>query len=229
MLVEPDDLSQDTIYLRDKMRRHNRLLHGWGVVCGCNVRPALDAAGVAVPWCFKLETGCCLGPYGDDIVVPAEATLDVRKVDVEGNLAAACGEPSDPWCAEVVVPRPAGELLYLAIRYDECLSRPIRSLDDCGCGCGDQDCQYSRVRDGYALKLLRELPANYRQATSHRSGYSCSTADWPDGVRPCPPCPESPWVVLADVTPTQQGALTIDPVQNRRYVGAHGEFGFFCA
>src|SRR5437016_14212112 len=36
-LITPDDLTQDQIYFREKSRRHNRMLHGWGVVCGVGV------------------------------------------------------------------------------------------------------------------------------------------------------------------------------------------------
>jgi hypothetical protein len=49
-LVGPDELTQDQAWVRDKLRRHNRLLHGWGVVCGCGVRQALDVDGAPVPW-----------------------------------------------------------------------------------------------------------------------------------------------------------------------------------
>ena len=37
-LVGPDDLTEDQRYFRERLRRHNRLLHGWGVVCGARVR-----------------------------------------------------------------------------------------------------------------------------------------------------------------------------------------------
>ena len=44
-LVTPDDLTQDQIYFREKHRRHNRMLHGWGIVCGaCVLRAAAVTA-----------------------------------------------------------------------------------------------------------------------------------------------------------------------------------------
>jgi hypothetical protein len=33
-LLTADDMTADQDYFRNKMRRHNRYLHGWGVVCG---------------------------------------------------------------------------------------------------------------------------------------------------------------------------------------------------
>ena len=39
-LLTVDDMVTDQDYFRQKMRRHNRFVHGWGVVCGLNVTPA---------------------------------------------------------------------------------------------------------------------------------------------------------------------------------------------
>ena len=36
-LVTPDDLTLEQDYFRAKLRRHNRIMHGWGVVCGARV------------------------------------------------------------------------------------------------------------------------------------------------------------------------------------------------
>ena len=36
-LITPADLTLEQDYFRDRLRRHNRLLHGWGVVCGALV------------------------------------------------------------------------------------------------------------------------------------------------------------------------------------------------
>src|SRR3954471_13361332 len=59
MLVGPADLTQDQRYARAARRRHNRLLHGWGVVCGARVRRGDRPCELVV------EPGYVLGPYGD--------------------------------------------------------------------------------------------------------------------------------------------------------------------
>ena len=38
-LITPDDLTLEQDYFLARHRRHNRLLHGWGVVCGALVCP----------------------------------------------------------------------------------------------------------------------------------------------------------------------------------------------
>ena len=38
-LITADDMRAEQEFILNKMRRHNRFLHGWGVVCGCKVVP----------------------------------------------------------------------------------------------------------------------------------------------------------------------------------------------
>ena len=66
-LITPDDLTLEQNYFRDRMRRHNRLLHGWGVVCGALVCPGAvttDTNGVVSlsPWQVQVQPGYILGP-----------------------------------------------------------------------------------------------------------------------------------------------------------------------
>ena len=75
-IVTPDDLTQDQIYFRDKLRRHNRLLHGWGLVCGMVV----ERCGGPDPKTFdpckvRITCGDALDPYGNEIVVPTTRSL----------------------------------------------------------------------------------------------------------------------------------------------------------
>ncbi len=156
-LITPDDLTQDQRYFRDKLRRHHRFLHGWGVVCGAGVRKHAEAGKVVV------EPGYVLGPWGDEIVIDDEAVVDLFHETTDGLVHAACIDPADPWCSDVRVERRAGTTFYLAVRYDECDTRPVRVATD-ACGCDLTECQYSRTRDGYAIKLLADLPASYTTA-----------------------------------------------------------------
>jgi len=232
-LVGPDDLTQDQRWIRDKLRRHNRLLHGWGVVCGCNVTQATDAQGRPVPWTVCVEPGVVLGPFGDEIVVDCAVTFDVR-TGVAGDPG-PCAPPADPWCVDVRVERRPRTPLYLAIRYEEHLTRPIRNVAGCGCGCDDAECEYSRIRESFALGVLEELPASYAPGDQGagtlfgglQETLACS-ARLRTEVRPCPPCPTDPWVVLADAVADADGGLQIDPIADRRYVAAFGAYSFTC-
>ena len=64
--------------------------------------------------------------------------------------------------------RHCGRGIFVAIEYAECLSRPIRALS-AGCGCEDEACEYSRVRDSFQIECLIELRRLTRHSlTPHR-------------------------------------------------------------
>ena len=47
-MLSAADFRSEQAYFREKMKLHNRCLHGWGVVCGLEVEP-LPVAPVCVP------------------------------------------------------------------------------------------------------------------------------------------------------------------------------------
>jgi hypothetical protein len=171
-LLTADDMRAEQEYFRAKMRRHNLMLHGWGVVCGLTVEPA-DAQAVVV------RAGYALGPFGDDIHVEGDTTVDITH----------CTQPG----SEVCVPRNAAAPepvwpVYIKIRYVECPSRPMRTLP-AGCGCDESACEYSRLRDGFEIRCFRAPEKEEPQPSRN-----------PDAVTPaCRPLPTSPWLVLARV------------------------------
>lgn len=224
-LVGPEDLAQTGVWLLERMRRHNRLLHGWGVVCGVTVRTVRYGDGGRLPWLLDVSPGYVLGPYGDEIVVDHKIRVDVR--DSLPGGADGCPPPSDPWCAPVRERREPGRTYYLAVRYEECLTAPVAAA---GCGCEDTACEYSRVREGFALGVLDTLPDVYvnGEDDSRQETTGCSSRMSETGTRPCPPCPTQPWVVLADFTVAADGTLSVDQLRNRRFTASFGGYGFFC-
>ncbi len=225
MLVTPDDLTQDQLYFRDKSRRHNRLLHGWGVVCGARVMAhATDACKVVV------EPGYILGPYGDEILLEQNVEVDVCSEGVDGNAVSPCGG-IDPWCSDVRASRPGGRPFYLAVKYAECESRPVR-VHGPGCGCDSAGCEYSRLRDSFAIKLLPDLPHGYDTTagkSDFRLAFTCGKRGEEATGRDCPSCPPEPWVVLATILFNDDGTIKqIDCFQHRRYVASFAEFFFTC-
>jgi hypothetical protein len=222
-LITPDDMTQDQLYFREKSRRHNRMLHGWGVVCGAWVRPGEGDCEVIV------EPGYVLGPYGDEIVIDDEITIDLCREDPDGNAISPCGDV-DPWCSDVRISRRAGQPLYLAVRYAECQTRPVRVMP-AGCGCDEAECEYSRIRDSFALKVLTELPPTYNPMpnTDIESAVYCT--DPASYRRHCPPCPDDPWVILATIALNANGEIgeeSIDCMAYRRYVVSFAETYIRC-
>src|SRR4051794_5072174 len=89
-LLTPEDLTTDQDHVRAKFRRHNRFLHGWGVVCGAAVRPGKD------DWVVTIDPGYLLGPQGDDILIDDCVTVDLSRQGLDGNAAGPCVDPVDP-------------------------------------------------------------------------------------------------------------------------------------
>ena len=226
-LVMPDDLTQDQIYFRDKHLRHNRMLHGWGVVCGARVmKHATEKCVVTI------EPGYILGPYGHEIVINSEVEVDICKEGIDGNAVSPCSGAPDPWCADIRVNRPAGQPLYIAIAFSECESRPVRAQGH-GCGCGESECEYSRIQDSFAIKVLTSLPSSYSDpmpVPNLMSAFRCATdANRNALARACPPCPPEPWVILADVVMADDGSIKdVDCFAHRRYVASFADFYFLC-
>ena len=219
-LVGAEDLTQDQRYVRDKMRRHNRLLHGWGVVCGACVR--LNRQN---PCEVIVDAGYILGPRGDEIFIPEPVPFDVCKQGVVEQIG-CCPDTEDPWCADPRTRCPEGRF-FLAVRYAECPSRPVHA-GGCGCGCDGGGCEYTRVRDSFALKLLSELPQGYSTPMPQPSFMGLMTCQ--SGVaKACPPCPDHPWVILADITIGRDcRVLAADCFAHRRNVLSFASFFYVC-
>ena len=209
-LITPDDLTLGQDYLRNKIRRINRYLHGWGVVCGARVvQPAKAQA-----WKVVIQTGYILGPFGDEIVLDREICFDLRTRCMEAASGDACDEIVDPLCPDqTVTARKAGTPYYVAVRYKEMAGRPVR-VQPVGCGCDDTHCEYSRWRDGYEICVLDECPASHAGDAPMWDGLIT-----PQGIPACPACPEDPWVVLARVKTDEKGnVVEIDNCSCRRMV-----------
>src|SRR5262249_30494327 len=100
---------------------------------------------------------------------------------------------------------------YLAICYAECVTRPVR-VYPAGCGCDQLDCEYSRIRDSFQLKLLWSLPESHTAAKAWDTNWANMLKASHDAtgrvglpVPPCPECTDDCSVVLATITiPTSQ-------------------------
>ena len=99
-MLTPEDLDQEQEYFRERARRHNRLLHGWGVVDGLGVEQGPGKNRLTI------GPGYALDPHGDEIVVERPVTVDLsaRLRGKRLHVAVRYDErPSRP------VPTPTGE------------------------------------------------------------------------------------------------------------------------
>jgi hypothetical protein len=194
-LLTDGDMVADQHYFRQKLRRHNRFLHGWGVTCGCEVRadPADDR-----PWRVRVCPGYLVTPQGDEVL------LGDAHFDLAGDWLQAQDACTPYPCPPTgTMPGPGRtEPVYLAVRYAECDTRPVR-LHPLGCACDETACDYSRVRDSWELGLLWELPESHTKAMAADEAWLRELrlrSNGPFPVPPCAPYPDEPWVVLAAIT-----------------------------
>lgn len=195
-LLTADDMTTECDYFLQKLRRHNRFMHGWGVVCGLNVTAA-PVTGAA--WRVQIGSGYALGPYGDEIFVGEAVFFDL----------AACltGGPTNPCEPSMLLPGPGGTggTFWLAIKYAECLAGPVQVASN-GCGCDNDPCQYSRIRDSFQIQCLGTQPPT--PALPNLCQIVGGT------IAPCPDCPTDPWVVLAKITVPSSSTSTMITIDN---------------
>jgi len=209
-LVTPDDLTLEQNYFRAKLRRHNRYLHGWGVVCGAEVVAAQK------PWMVIVKQGYVLGPYGDEMFIPRDVCIDVRTKCTPAS-------PVDDECVEVQPEPPqAGERHFIAVRYVENKTRLIR-VPLGGCGCEDNSCEYSRFADGYEICVIDgDCPP------SHQNPPDDDPLPQDRKSPACPECETTPWVILSTFTVDENGAVTLLLCECRRQVLGFGSFWGSC-
>lgn len=230
-LITSDDLTLEQNYFRDRLRRHNRLLHGWGVVCGALVCPAPNpkATGPSdqyLPWQVQVQQGYILGPYGDEIILDCVRTVDIRTSGTTGITGEACLDAPDPWCSQIYVSRDSSTTVFIAVKYRQCMTRPVRVMP-AGCGCNDTSCEYSRWQDGYEIGVLTECPScNDGPPTVGMNADGVTLDLIPQGDVPaCPDCTCGPWVGLAEITFDSNGVITmINNSSCRRMVMSFSQF-----
>ena len=131
------DLESEQRSTRERMRRHNRLLHGRGVVCGLLVSAAATAKA---PWRVRVGAGVALSRWGDEITLAA------------------------PVCVDLAGHRPGrARRLFIAVRYGESLVRDGHecfrpageSVGDAG-DAGEDPAAGARIREAIVIGCLAQ-------------------------------------------------------------------------
>lgn len=216
-LVTPDDMTLEQDYFRARLRRHNRYLHGWGVVCGAEVVESTK------PWKVIVKAGYVLGPYGDEIFIGTDQCIDVRK---------RCVTPETPDDEECIEAHPVStdvdnEDQWLAIRYLEKKTRLVK-VPLGGCGCEDSSCEHTRLQDAYEICVIDHCPESHQNPPGPPQPVRGGEGNKPEAPD-CPACQEEPWVVLSAFTVDEDGKVTLRQCDCRRQVLAFGDFWWSCS
>jgi hypothetical protein len=159
-----DDLNAMQNYLVERQQRHNRFLHGVGVVNG------LQVCSHQCPGWLKISAGFAIGPCGEEIFVPEDYEFDLCGAicHLYPNFNNCNGRSSEhEW--------------QVRIRYaeTECggVAPQPSKTGKCGCGCGDTkkrgktgncrcqtthaspviECQPSRIRECFRIDVVPDV------------------------------------------------------------------------
>jgi hypothetical protein len=166
------DLNLEHRYRTGVLRRHLRLVHGWGVVCGLPV-VALDDP--KRPWLIRVCPGYGVGPCGDEIVLARGLDFDLAEISWRRLTAIDATR------------------VYISLRF---LELPARLLPEDGCSCE------SSCGDGAVASRIRdaaEVIAGWALPGARISLFDLCSGDQPPCPE-CPPGCELPLasVVLPD-------------------------------
>ncbi|HET9531899.1 MAG TPA: hypothetical protein VFQ92_16185 [Blastocatellia bacterium] len=159
------DLLQEQSYLNDKRWLLNRMVLGWGVVCGLDVRWDRHRRE------FIVEPGMAIDCCGHEITVCETQPIAFEQYEE----ACRCAEEKPEYEGKYV----------LCLEYDECKTEPVE-LPPLGCEKQERT-EYNRVRDGFKLRIREWDDACPRQPYGHIGCLDRFKLDSRD-VKARPPC-----------------------------------------
>lgn len=186
MLMTDRDFREEQIYLNEKRKLLNQMLHGWGVVCGLKVKTTTPAGPNVI-----VEPGLALDCRGNEILVCEEQTIDpCVKPPSHTELQAGL-------CDESLIAGREFTTLYVMIKYKERITDPVPVYAPGG-SCEEKVRDYSRTQEGYCIEVWDSLPAGYRPPpVTPESGEVCKDPF------PCPDincCPDPHYILLATIS-----------------------------
>jgi hypothetical protein len=217
-LMTVRDFFAEQCYSNEKRWLINRMIHGWGVMCGLDVKQKpVDPGDLSKgydPHKVLITPGLALDCCGREILVCKEQEVvlvpEVSECDKE--------KPEDE----------TEKKLVLCLEFHECKTEPIH-LPPIACD-QKETCEFNRIRDSYKILVKHvgdvDIEDPYAKncpliedKPSSLHDYLCKKLK--DG---CPQCPEKPCLVLAEITitPTQDPnappPLKIDQCSKRRLI-----------
>jgi hypothetical protein len=152
------DLRLDQRYQEQRIRRHLRVVHGWGVVCGLTIVSAGE------DWWLFLCPGYGIGPCGDEILVPCPYRFNLRDYLWTRPMGQFTG--NTVWIA------------IEAVEYAEDFDPIARHA--CGCGSNGVEAYHAtRMADGFRVVVSWTWPI------LRRAGFDLCSGGAPD-CPPCP-------------------------------------------
>ena len=153
MLLGVDEFRTEQGFHIGHARRHQRLLHGAGVVAGFGVR--FDSKTFEL----RVAPGFAVDARGRDLALDAAQCLSLPKWWLKHR--------DDDAYADIATPEDALLDLELVACYDSCLDRPVPAIAD-PCAGDAADVAYARICETLTLQLRRAAKPAPALQPSHR-------------------------------------------------------------
>ncbi len=151
MLMTDRDFREEQIYHNEKRKLLNRMLHGWGVVCGLGIKLESEKSKITI------EPGMALDCHGNEIVVCEPYEVDISSLPCQGKKTKQKQPTTPEDCEELEKTKGQFKVFYIGIRYHEVPTDPVPVYAPGG-GCEERVCEYSRVREGFCIELSESFP-----------------------------------------------------------------------
>ena len=204
------DFFAEQFYFNEKRWLINRMVLGWGVVCGLDVRPK-DNSSDEVIVTPGLAIDCC----GREILVCCEQTVKLL--------------PEISECHEAKPDTGSEKKLILCLEYRDCKTEQVL-LPAVACDKKERG-EFNRIRDSFIIRVKTPEEVKPPEFCLHNCPLTDNKSvpihdflcmELKEG---CPECPEKSCLILAEVTITPQKdntskppTVTIDPCSTRRLV-----------
>jgi hypothetical protein len=145
MLLTPAEFFQEQFYFLERDWLHNRLLHGYGTICGLNISVE-DNDKISVSEGFALD-------------------MQGRMIRVDKEQCAYLNEWLKKYSekfSQASPPAPVPDSLYIVLCYQECPSDKVL-IRTSPCQPKEQSEDYSRVQESFELKLVTEPPDHFEE------------------------------------------------------------------
>jgi hypothetical protein len=194
-LLGADDFVAEQRYFREKLKLHNRCLHGYGVVCGLEVVVPPPATPPAITPAVQVATGFAIDADGNELVV--RYPIDIPDLTALLSAAERAALPATG----------SGVPVWITCCYQERGIEPNRPVLPDACGAAG-DCLFGRTREQVCIGATTTAPA---------ANPRCSVC--------CAPPADSSCLVLARIDGVLAGQTTIaaSAIHNevRKVLGLH--------
>ncbi len=220
-LMTVRDFFQEQCYFNQKRWLINRMVGGWGVVCGLDVkRKPVDPNDLSKGYCndkVVVTPGLAIDCCGREILVCEEQTVALIPEECECYKEKKKPEQQEQGEKELVI----------CLEFYECKTEPI-NLPPIACDQKEKG-EFNRIRDSFKIRVVPASEVDTDDPCKHL----CPFEDKSKAVHEylceelkegCCECPERPCLLLAEVTvtpsedPHNPPTIEIDECSRRRIV-----------